>query len=279
MSLKNRYARGKLIITIVIFSLALVVISPKTIDAGHEGVVIKKPWFYGNSGVEKETVSTGTVWTVRSTEIVSVNLRPYIINEVFDDLITKDNNPVDFKIHLTFINIQGKTPILVEKFGVDWYINKLREPLRNTVRAFTKNTKMFDMTTNSEVTRKMQENVSLLVKAFLKKEGIPVRLTNTTIGKVMPPKDVIASTIATAVQKQNVKTQKERVKAEESRKKAEIASANADKAYAQTFGFSPNQYLRIKKLENERLAIEAAKDGKINISLVLGNAQPIFNIK
>jgi len=264
---------------VVVFLLSFAVVSPQMIDAGQEGVVIKKPWFFGHGGVEEKIISTGMVWTVRSTTIVPVNLKPYNIDEVFDDLITADNNPVDFKIHLTFINIQGKTPILVEKFGYDWYKNKLREPLRNSARAFTKNTKMFDMTTSSETTRKMQESVTSLVRAFLQKEGIPVELAKATVGKVMPPSDVIASTIATAVQKQNVKTQRERVKAEESREKAETASANADKAYAQTFGFSPEEYLRMKKLENERAAIEGAKDGKINMTLILGNAQPMFNIK
>lgn len=263
----------------VIFLVTLAVINPQTISAGYEGVVIKKPWFSGSSGVQEKTVPTGMVWAVHSTTIVAANLRPYNIDEVFGNLITQDNNPVDFKVHLTFINIQGKTPILVEKFGKNWYKNKLREPLRNGVRAFTKNTKMFDMTTNSLVTKNMEASITLLVRTFLKEEGIPVELAKATVGKVMPPADVIASTIATAVQKQNVKTQKERVKAEESREKAEIASANADKAYAQTFGFSPEQYLRMKKLENERVAIEGAKEGKINMTLILGNAQPMFNIK
>jgi hypothetical protein len=35
----------------------------------------------------------------------------------------------------------------------------------------------------------------------------------------------------------------------------------------------------MKKLDNERIAIEGAKDGKINMSLILGNVQPMFNVK
>jgi len=264
-------------IVLMIIVLA-VVIKPVEVDAGTEAVLIKKPWFFGHGGVEPIPVKTGLVWTVRTTQSVAINLKPYNIDEIFDDLVTMDNNPVDFKIHLTFKNIEGMTPILVESFGAQWYKNKVREPLRNTSRSFTKNHKMFDMTTSSKTTLEMEKIVTSKLREFLKKENIPVELTKVTVGKVMPPLDVIRATIATAVQKQNVKTQNERVKAEMSRTKAEKASAQADRTYAKTFGMTPNQYLEMKRLENQRLAITGASEGKINMSLIMGNAQPMFNI-
>ncbi len=259
-------------------ALAILTIRPNSIDAGYEGVIVKKPWFFGHGGVEEKPVQTGLVWRVTTTSIISINIKPYNIDEVFDDLITADNNPVDFKIHLTLKNISGRTPELVAKWGPNWYKNKLREPLRNTARSFTKAKKMFEMTTNPDTIYAMEEEVTKTVRKFMKDEDIPVELLKATVGKVIAPKKVIEATIATAVQKQNVKTQTERVKAEKAREQAEIAAANADKAYAKTFGLTSQQYLDMKNLENNRLAIEAAKNGKININMIMGNAQPMFNV-
>jgi len=256
-------------------------LSPSSVDAGEEGVLIYKPWIFGHGGVDQTPVKTGLVWTVWSTSVERVYVKPFNKDEVFDDLVTSDNNPVDFKIHLTFKHIEGKTPILVEKFGLEglWYKNKVREPLRNSVRNFTKNHKMFEMTTNGAITDKLEKQVTEEVRTFLIKEGIPTELVKATVGKVMPPQAVIDSTIQTAVQKQNVKTQQERVKAEESREKAEKASANADKAYMKAIGMNPNQYLEMKKLDIQKLAIEGSKEGKINLSIIMGgNPQPIYNV-
>lgn len=253
-------------------------VSPSSIDQGQEGVLVYQPWFFGHGGVDPEPVETGLVWTFWTTKVLKVDVRPFNIDEVFDDLVTKDNNPVDFKIHLTFKHIEGKTPILVEKFGNDWYKNKVREPLRNSTRTFTKNHTMFEMTTDSAITDKLEKQVKQEIREFLVREKIPTELVEATVGKVMPPKTVIEATILTAVQKQNVKTQQERVKAEESREKAERASANADKAYMKAIGMNASQYLEMKRLEVQKLAIEAARDGNANITIIMGNAQPMVNV-
>ncbi len=268
---------GFIVAIFTMFSLGGCV-SPSSIDQGQEGVLIYQPWFFGHGGVDPVPVKTGLVWKVWTTNVVKVDVRPFNIDEVFDDLVTKDNNPVDFKIHLTFKHIEGKTPILVEKFGNDWYKNKVREPLRNSTRTFTKNHTMFEMTTDSAITDKLEQQVKKEIREFLLREKMPTELVEATVGKVMPPKTVIESTIQTAVQKQNVKTQQERVKAEESREKAERASANADKAYMKAIGMTAAQYLEMKRLDVQKLAIEAAKDGNVKINIIMGNAQPMFNV-
>lgn len=103
-------------------------VGPSSIDAGEEAVLIYKPWIFGHGGVDETPVTTGLVWTAWSTEVQRVNVKPFILNETFDDLITKDNNPIDFKIHLTFQHIQGKTPILVKNFG---FAKKDEETFKN----------------------------------------------------------------------------------------------------------------------------------------------------
>lgn len=44
--------------------------------AGEEGVLIKKPWFFGDGGVVQEPVLTGLDWVWISTEDVIVNVQP-----------------------------------------------------------------------------------------------------------------------------------------------------------------------------------------------------------
>ena len=265
-------------------------ISPSSVDAGEEAVLVYKPWVFGHGGVDDTPVKTGLTWTVWSTSVKRVTVKPFNIDEKFDDLVTSDNNPVDFAIHMTFQHEAGKTPILVEKFGMSaavrlegglvtatggWYGSKVKEPLRNMVRSFTKSHKMFDMTTSAATTVELEQQITQQVETFLKAEGIPTMLVKATVGKVMAPQAVIDATIQTAVQKQNVKTQKERVMAEESREKAEVASANADKAYMKAIGMSPDQYLQMKELDNQKLAIEKGS----NVSIIMGNAQPMYSIK
>ena len=250
--------------------------NPSSVDAGQEGVMVKKPWIFGHGGVEAQPIKTGLVWTAWSTEVVRVDVKPFNVTEPFDDLITVDNNPVDFNIHMTFKHIEGKTPGLVEKFGVtEWYTNKVQEPLRNSVREFTKSRTMFEMTTNPKMITELEQKVSEEIREFLKKENIPTELVLATIGKVMPPQAVLDATIQTGVQKQNVLTQIERAKAEQSRELAEKASANADKAYMTAINMSADQYLKMKELDNQKLAIEKGS----NVSIIMGNAQPIFNVK
>ena len=251
--------------------------SPSSVDAGEEGVMVKKPWIVGHGGVDSDSIRTGLVWTAWSTEVIRVNVKPFNVTEPFDDLITVDNNPVDFNIHMTFKHIEGRTPELVEKFGVNgWYTNKVQEPLRNSVREFTKSRTMFEMTTNPKIVSELEQKVSEEIREFLKKENIPTELVLATIGKVMPPQAVLDATIQTGVQKQNVLTQVERVKAEQSRELAEKASANADKAYMRAINMNADQYLKMKELDIQKLAIEK---GGSNISIIMGNAQPFYNIK
>jgi regulator of protease activity HflC (stomatin/prohibitin superfamily) len=258
--------------------------SSNSIDQGEEAVLIYQPWFIGHGGVDKIPIKTGQVWTVFSTKVVHVNLKPYLIDEKFDDLITFDNNPVDFKFHFIFKNIAGKTPILVENFGTgesgrNWYYNNLREAVRNMARDYTKTKKVFEMTTNKQTVDKMQIIISKEVETLLKEKKIPVELVRVTVGKVYPPQKVIDATIATAVQKQNVKTQQERVKAEKARKEAEIASADADKAYADKFGMTPTQFLKLRSLENQRVAIDGASSGNIKLNMIIGgDVKPMLNI-
>lgn len=269
--------------------LALMVImnisgcSGHEVNEGEEGVLVSKPWFFGHGGVDPVPVKTGQIWTALSTEMRIVNIKPFNIDEKFDDLVTKDNNPVDFTIHMTFKHkengIDGGTPKLMQDFGNGWYRNKVREPLRNSVRSFTKNHLMFKMTTDKTISDKLENVCKEEIEKYLKESGIPTDLVLVTVGRVMPPPAVVASTIETAVQKQQVKTQNERVKREKARALAETQSALADKAYMSEMKMTNDQYLSMKKLENERRAIELAGEGKVKLNMIMGgNPQAMYKV-
>lgn len=55
--------------------------SPSSVDAGEEGVMVKKPWIIGHGGVDSEPIRTGLVWTAWSTEVVRVNVKPFNVTE------------------------------------------------------------------------------------------------------------------------------------------------------------------------------------------------------
>ena len=59
-----------------------------------------------------------------------------------------------------------------------------------------------------------------------------------------------------------------------SRELAEKAAANADRAYMNAINMNAEQYLRMKELDNQKLAIE--KGNSVNI--IMGNAQPMFQV-
>ena len=254
----------------MLFLVALTGCSQFKVDQGAEGVIIKKPWFFGHGGVMQEPIKTGLVWGAISSTMIQVDIKPFKIDEKFVDLVTADNNPVDFKVHLTFKSIEGKTPILVEKFGGNWYENSISQPLRNVVRNFTKSHTTFMMTTNSNIIDDLQKLVKEEITALLSKVGVPIELLRVSVGKVLPTQAIIDATIKTAEERQKIKTYAEQKLAEEARAEAEAARGIADKAYVNALGLTTEQYLTMR-------AIEAAKQG--NVSMILGsNAQPMFKV-
>jgi uncharacterized membrane protein YqiK len=65
-------------------------------DAGHEGVLIRKPMFFGSGGVATTPVKTGLKYVAWTTSAEIVNMQPARVDAVFDDLMTSDGVPIDF---------------------------------------------------------------------------------------------------------------------------------------------------------------------------------------
>ena len=257
--------------------------SSQSPNAGEEVVFIRQPYFFGSGGVVMdECPGTGLYWTALSTSGEIVNIKPYQKTESFNDLITKDNNPVDFTVYVAIKNKSKEgdncfSPVLVSKFGMNWYNTKVRQPLGEFVRGYTKKKLMFEMTTDDTVTAELSRSLHEYLVNFVKREGIPVQIVKITVGRVVPPDDVLEETIATAKQKQRAKTEVERTLAENSRFNAETSKAKADAAYMNKMKMDPSTYVKLKYAENQKMLYDMLPNLK-GVNVYLGTApQAIVN--
>jgi hypothetical protein len=87
-------------------------------DAGHEGVLIRKPMFFGSGGVVSTPVKTGLKYIAWTTDAQIVNMQPARVDAVFDDLMTSDGVPIDFHAVVSY-RITDSVK-LVRDFGADF---------------------------------------------------------------------------------------------------------------------------------------------------------------
>lgn len=250
------------------------VVKRVTVNIGEEAVIIKKPWFLGAKGIEKNSISTGTIWGVSSSEIKLISLRPFNIEDSFSNLFTEDNIPVDFNISLVFRYKKGEGSALIENFGADkeWYKSLISKPLHNSTEIAIKKQIFNDLYYNENISNEIKKDILFGIKELIKERAIPVNLISITIGKITPPKELIESAIKR-------ETEKNRVAFHQLRKEAEKTSAEADRAYMIKMNMNPKEYIKMKQIEldtkklaNQRYAIDHAKDsnGSIKVQIDMG---------
>lgn len=275
----------KLISTVIIMLLVayFVIVKRTTVTEGTEAVIIDKPWFIGKAGIEKTARANGVIWHFRSTEVKLIPTYSFGIDEEMKGLLTLDNIPIDFNMVLTFKNIAGKTPLLVEQFGSNnqWYTNLLQKPLQNTVTIFVKKQKFESILNDEKIMLELQNSIRYGVEDFLKKYQIPTQLVTVNIGKISPPQEVIAAAIKTQVEKQNAKTEEAKIETEKLRQLVQEAKVKTDRFYMKKMNLTQRQYLELKRieLENKRLenqlhALDCAKDsnGSIKVRISMGKS-------
>src|ERR1700758_3814944 len=95
-------------------------------DAGHEVVLVEKPWFFGHGGVDPESVKTGRTFAAISTEGVDVYMQPQRFEADLPDTMTSDGVPISFH---AIVTLQVTDSVaLIKKFGSDWYKNNVEQP-------------------------------------------------------------------------------------------------------------------------------------------------------
>jgi hypothetical protein len=245
------------------------------VDAGHEGVLVEKPFFFGHGGVNPVPATTGRVAVAPTTDLVDVDVRPLQYSEHFD-IISAENAPVSFDAFMIANVIEGRSPELVIKFGPQWYNNNVKEAFRTFVREEVQRYPLFELTTKPATRAKIQDAVEGEVRTrLIEKQGIPVRLNRVVIGGILPPKGVLEQTAETIKQEQRRLTMVEFQKAEEAREKAEKQRGIADRAYRESLGLSATEFVDLRRVEVQKEIVQHAPSA---LTIIMGMEKVGLNL-
>jgi len=242
-------------------------------DAGHEVVLIKKPWLFGHGGVVDTPVQTGRTFTAITTEGVDVYMQPQKYDTEMHDTMTSDGVPISF--HAIVVLQVADSVALIKGFGPNWYANNLEEPFKTMVRQAVRKHEMNETAISTTALDAIDAEIRDNLIAFIKEKGLPVRLITMTVGRANPPDAIKNQRIETAAQEQRIQTEIQIKNAEVQRRAAEEARAAADNAYRQAIGLSPEQYVQLKRIEMELKVCSEAKCTFIENA----GALPAFGVK
>lgn len=247
-------------------------------DATHEAVWVIKPWFFGHGGIDHTPVSTGLEYGALSSSPVYFSIVPTRYDEAFDDIFSNDNTPLDFNSYITIQIKKGKTPILLENYGTDWYANNIQVPYRNFTREEVSKYSPFDLISNREILREIDNAVTMKMETLVKQLSVnaefPIIIKSIVTGAAKPNKNQLAEMNRTAAAIQRKQTEQRNKEMEEARAAAEKAKAIADKAYQEEMGLTSAQFIQLKYIE----MIAAKPDANIDV-LVGGGETPMWNIR
>lgn len=237
-------------------SIVLMGVACVAIEAGHEGVLVEQPAFFGHGGVDPVPTKTGRINVWPTTKVIDVDIRPIQYSEHFD-IISAENAPVSFDAFLIANVIEGRSPELISKYGPNWYANNAKEAFRTFVREEVQKYPLFQLTTDPTTRQKLQDAIAKEVQTkLIEKQGIPVRLNRVVVGSILPPKGVVEQTTQTIIQEQRKITMVEFQKAEESREKAEKQRGIADRAYRESLGLTAPEFVDLRRIEVQKEIVQ-----------------------
>lgn len=219
-------------------------------DADEEAVLIYKPWFFGHGGVDDDVVSTGCTWCWWSTSSETFKITPQKWQVNMEDLVSNDNTPLDFHTVIVTQIKQGKSPILLKNYGLQWFNTNIYNHYCNRVRDYVSQHSPFDLMSNREVlneidTKLLKEMREFITQLSLEKE-FPIEIKQIVIGRAIPNKEQLSEMNRTAKAVQAKQTQEREVEVQLAREKAEKQRAIADKAYMNEMNLSANQFIQLK---------------------------------
>jgi regulator of protease activity HflC (stomatin/prohibitin superfamily) len=146
---------------ILLFMLPLVAFmlscSMQDVPERHRGLAIKRPYLFGNAEVELLKPDIHAIaWT---TDLVNIPVSPETISEVFDDMKTKDEEIVDFAVHIKSVLDDNGLANLYSNFGLDWYNQNIKESFRTDVRDICKNYSQTELTSNPAISREISDKL------------------------------------------------------------------------------------------------------------------------
>ena len=228
------------------------------IEAGHEGVMVEQPFFFGHGGVDPSPTKTGRVWVAPTTKVIEVDIRPLQYSEHFD-IISAENAPVSFDAFMIANVLEGRSPELIGRYGTTWYQNNVKEAFRTFVREEVQRYPLFQLTTDPTTRTKLQDAIAREVQnKLIDKQNMPIRLNRVVVGSILPPKGVVEQTTQTIVQEQRKITMVEFQKAEEAREKAEKQRGIADRAYRESLGLTAPEFVDLRRIEVQKEIVQHA---------------------
>lgn len=271
----------KLLSLVLILVATLSSCSFSTVDADEEAVLVKQPWFIGHGGVCPTPITTGNTWTAWTTDIVRFKITPVQYDEKFTDIMSSDNTPVDLTAHVLIQINKGQTPLLLQKFGKDWYLNDIQKDLCNEVRNEISKYPMMELTCKRTIYDNASSRIENVLKNKVQRERIPITIMKVIIDKACPNSEVMEEYNKTAAQIQAKQTQMAASQMQSYRKIAEEKRAEADDAYRVKMGLTPEQYIRLRSVEIEKEKVDMVRNKQnVSVTMLMGNgAQPFYNVK
>ena len=196
-----------------------------------------------------------------------------------DDLFSNDNTPLDFHTAVVTQIKKGKTPILLENYGNNWFDNNVFNFFCNRVRDHVSQHSPFDLMSNREVLNKIDSILLVELRAHIaelsKDRELPIDVKQVVIGKAIPKKEQLDEMNKTAKAVQAKQTQEREAEVQLAREKAERQRAVADKAYQNEMGLSTQQFIQLKAWD-----IIAAKNGaNIDVLFNADGTTKMWNVK
>lgn len=245
------------------------------VEAGHEGVLVEQPFFFGHGGVNPVPATTGRVNVAPTTRVIDVDVRPVQYSEHFD-IISAENAPVSFDAFLIANVVEGRSPELISRFGPNWYQNNVKEAFRTFVREEVQKYPLFQLTTDPTTRAKLQDAIAREVQIkLIEKQNIPVRLNRVVVGSILPPKGVVEQTTQTIIQEQRKITMIEFQKAEEAREKAERQRGIADRAYRESLGLTAPEFVDLRRIEVQKEIVQHSPSA---LTVIMGLERVGINI-
>ena len=246
-------------------------------DADEEAVLIYKPWFFGHGGVEENAVESGLTWCFWSTHSEIFKIVPVKHEVDMNDLFSDDNTPLDFHTIIITQIEKGKSPLLLQNYGTDWFNTNIYNYYSNLVRDHISQHSPFDLMSNRAILNDIDVKVLQQMRDYIaelsKAKEFPVIIKQVTIGKATPNEEQLAEMNKTAKAVQAKQTQEREVEVQLAREKAERQRAKADKAYREELGLNTQDFINLKWVETI-----AEKQGA-NIDVMVGPATSMWNIR
>lgn len=266
------------VLIMMLTTIGFVACNGVRVGADEEAALVMQPWFFGHGGVHEKPVSSGLEWCAKTTHEVIFKITPIRYTEQFNDIFSDDGTPLDFDTFITIQIQKGKTPVLLENYGRDWYVNIIQSEYRNKTRDCVSMYGPFDLISNREVNAEIDSIVLHHMRTFVdglsKKRELPIQILSVTTGKARPNQDQLEEMNLTAAAIQKTKTQERLREMEIVREEAEKQRAKADKAYMNEMKLSADQFIQLRAWD----VIDGKPDANIDVLFGSGS-NSMWNIR